>query len=63
MNRYDPDDPGVFVPRSEMGDTSTDRGITTVDKPRADGLRYFVRVGGGYRGYKHKRNASAYKNS
>ena len=61
----DPEDSGEFIENHEFYDfdLSTENGITEIDKPKTfKGYRYFVRVGGGYRGFKKKVNARRYYN-
>lgn len=61
-----PDDPGVFVPRSTLDelDSVSSCGIHTFFCPKRnvgvkiDSCAYFIIVGGGYRGFKKRSNAT-----
>lgn len=63
----DPNDPGVFVNANkiEIGEEPTmEFGIGTFDNPSwnpTPKLKFFVRVGGGYMGFKKKVNATRFK--
>ena len=59
----DPDDSGFFLHDWELQDfdKSTENGIMTLDEPMEyTAYKFFVRVGGGYRGYNKKVNANRY---
>lgn len=74
--QYDnPDDPGVFIPSSELGycldidlssryvgGGSVHEFDNPGDNPHPE-LKYLVAVGGGYRGFKRLSSARAYLNS
>ena len=71
MKRFDfkPDDMPVFLSSGEVYelglDHSTSNGITTFDdkaNPALQGRRYFVRVGGGWQGFRKLTNARDYFN-
>lgn len=64
--KIDPEDKGTFVESWKMEDAelTTEHiqhgGITTFERESENHLkplRYFVRVGGGYRGFKKRKNA------
>jgi hypothetical protein len=66
--QIDPNDSGFFVEdwklRDEFHitfDMSTENGIMQLDNPKDyPDYKYFVRVGGGWRGFKKKVNAKRY---
>lgn len=61
--QIDPDDSGEFIPQWELEyfNYSTDNGIMTLDRPKDyPQYKYFVRVGGGWAGFKKKVNAKRY---
>lgn len=61
-----PDDPGVFVPNYTIAelDCESKNGIYRFKCPKRDvyinidGCAYFIIVGGGYRGFKKRSNAT-----
>jgi hypothetical protein len=61
--QIDPEDPGEFVHYDELChfDYSTENGIMTLDVLKNyPKLKYFVRVGGGWRGFHKRVNARRY---
>jgi hypothetical protein len=58
--KIDPEDRGEFVPSYDVEEISSEGNIYYFDKGEENPtphLKYFVRVGGGYRGFKKKQNA------
>jgi hypothetical protein len=69
MTRYKSENyENVFISSGEIdmdSDLSTENGITTFDNPKENphpSFPYLVRVGGGYRAFKKKREAKVYYN-
>ena len=63
--QVDPNDKGFFVEDWKLRDFdhSTENGVMTLDRPKDyPHFKYFVRVGGGWRGFKKKVNAKRYYN-
>lgn len=63
--QIDPNDSGMFIQQFELQefDKTTENGIMTLDHPKdCPYFKYFVRVGGGWRGFKKKVNAKRYYN-
>ena len=63
--QIDPNDSGFFIEQYKFQDLdhSTENGIMMMDNPlECSEYKYFVRVGGGWRGYQKKVNAKKYYN-